>query len=253
MVTTFTAVPVCVNEPASVSVVAVAFAFPTNKEPPRSTELLSVLPVPATNRELPSAMISAPVPTGPLTTTPLVRVLLAPNKTPPLSTLSPPEKRFAPLSCRSPPPSSVRVPVLITAEMLSVGRVVVTVVPATRTGLTVRVWAALRKSREPESSVVLLGFELVAVMPPVSERVAALSVGALMPPLLLRTKPVSVFVPARVTVDWPLTVSCCELRTPPAFCVNVPLLMVIPPVPSEPVRVKLAAAMGSPFRTVPPV
>ena len=97
------------------------------------------------------------------------------------------------------------------------GKVAVIVVPATCTGLTVRVWAALRKSREPAITVVLLGLELVAVMPPVSERVAALSVGALMPPLLLKTRLVRVLVPARVTVDWPLTVSSCELRTPPAF------------------------------------
>ena len=78
-------------------------------------------------------------------------------------------------------------------------------------------------------------------------------VGAV-PPLLLNVRPVSEFAPAKVSVEPPFMTTDWAAMTPPAVCVRMPPLIVIPVPLAGAGRVPVAPTFKvTPLMTVPPV
>ena len=180
---------------------------------PRLSALL-IVNAPVEARNVPVAMVSAPVPIGPLmkvSATPVTAsrvtiLVLAPTASPPAWTLTPPVKTLAPESWRSPLPVLVRpadpaVESPIGAEILKVGVAFATVVsPFTVTGETLKVRVAPLRSKAmppvpvPEIRESDPGLAEIAVTSPVSFRipVPVSTCGPAGPPSLSNERPARV-------------------------------------------------------------
>ena len=190
--------------------------------PPIVRGLFSVF-APVEVKKVPEAIAKVPVPTGPLakaSATPVVALrevtlVLPPTARPPELTVTPPPKRFAPLSCSRPLPVLV-MPVVAEltelptgAEILRAGvavakaAVLFTVTGAT---FTVRLLparstamvppAAVTLAPVPESVAIVPALAEVAVIPPVkvSKPVPVVTLGAVEPPSLSKVSPARVWL-----------------------------------------------------------
>ena len=137
---------------------------------------------------VPVAMVTVPVPKGPVKP-PVTAWVLAPMTRPPAEALTPPVNVFCPLSCRSPLPDFAIPPFWMTELMTSVGVSGATSRPETEAAATF-----IEKAGAPSRSSVPLGAEPTNCEPITADAVALVEV-ATMPPLRVRTPPALRMIP----------------------------------------------------------
>ena len=178
---------------------------PKEKSPLTKIPLAIVRMVPSLMSEVPLAMLSTPVPIGPLVTAPEIGVELAPNISEPALRFRPVVKVLAPLRASMPPPALVsdRLPPF---EMIAeISRPV-----SARPELTVMTGLGLLNCRAPVMDCVLTWDWLTEVTGLPDERMSSVpgvTVARACAPSLLIVSEFSVFVPTRVSVPPPLMVT----------------------------------------------
>ena len=237
-----------VETPARVSVCAEVEVVAKSVSP-RKVASFATVQVPVVISEVPAAMVSAPVPSGPEVTVPESGLLLPPMARPPAVTFTPPAKVLAPESWSTPAPDFTMPPFSMTETTFSEGWRGARLTPLATWAPTLKAAAAWPpRFRVPLAMVATrLGSMLVTVTPPETVAVPVrLSVELFV--IVRPVKPLAWL--ARVTVEPPPRERDWAGMTPPRVWTKAAWTTSRPPVPStaEAPRVKVPR-----LTTVPPV
>ena len=166
---------------------------------PKVNAFWTLRPAEAASRRVPLAMLTVPVPKGPVKP-PEIATVLAPMTRPPAVALTPPVKVFWPPSCSRPLPDLAMPPFWMTLLTMRVAVSGATSRPATETAPTF-----MEKDAAPSRSSTPFVLEPIDCEPMTAEAVAFVEV-ATMPPVRVRTPPAFRMMPpppplSKVSVD----------------------------------------------------